>query len=546
MGEKIKNWLGRHKKAVVAAVILIALLAAIRLFFGSATPVNASGYQFVRTTTLQKTTLSDTVTVNGTVKSGQVASVTVQDSAKTYKVSTVNVAVGDTVRKGDVIATLDTSDLLKEIETAQQDYNDTLAQAQKEYDRALDTYNVELVRHQNNLIDLQEKIDKAEENLSEITENYQNTDPVYKAAADNYQRVEYYYHLYKDQIAEKQAQVTAKTTEAQNAEANWNANGKPMEGEAYNWYTGSREALATAQAELSALQSACSAPELGLYSWEEIVRAYESVDQLLDQVENAHDAYDDEKNYPQLKSAAQSLEDAQDRLEQAQRTPDTLENLQNTLDACTLTATMDGTVTALNATVGSACAGEVATIQDTGYLTVEVTIPPNQIPHVAVGMACRITSDATGQAEITGTLARIDPVANEQGSFGATVNVTGAPENLLIGIQAQVEIIISEKENVFCVPIDAVGTAQDGSRYVLRRTGGEGVNMTFEEVPVTTGDANDFYTEIDGDLAEGDVIRASANLTEGIENGAPAPEAGPGEMIVVSDGRGGPAGGGPR
>ncbi len=165
-------------------------------------------------------------------------------------------------------------------------------------------------------------------------------------------------------------------------------------------------------------------------------------------------------------------------------------------------------------------------------------------------MQCNITSYATGDAEITGTLTRIDPVANENGAFTATVTVNGSDSGLLIGISAQVEIIINQKDNIFTVPRDAIGTREDGSTYVLRKTGGEGVDMTFEEVDVTTGDANDYYIEISGDdLNEGDVIRASSDLTQGIESsnatesledmlsGQMAVTAGPAE--------GGPAGGGP-
>ena len=33
-------------------------------------------------------------------------------------------------------------------------------------------------------------------------------------------------------------------------------------------------------------------------------------------------------------------------------------------------------------------------------------------------MSCTVSSDATGDAEITGTLTQIDPVANDQGTFG--------------------------------------------------------------------------------------------------------------------------------
>mgnify|MGYP006876722260 CR=1 FL=1 len=59
------------------------------------------------------------------------------------------------------------------------------------------------------------------------------------------------------------------------------------------------------------------------------------------------------------------------------------------------------------------------------------------------------------------------------------VTVNGQDSGLLVGIPAKVEIVISTKDNVFTVPRDAVGTNDDGSTYVLRKTGGEGVDMTF-------------------------------------------------------------------
>ena len=151
------------------------------------------------------------------------------------------------------------------------------------------------------------------------------------------------------------------------------------------------------------------------------------------------------------------MEDSATKLEQAQRTPDNLETLRSTLEDCTLTATMDGTITALNATVGSVCSGTVATIQNTDALVVDVTIPANSVPKLSTGMTCHITSDATGDAVIDGTLTQIDPVANDNGSFGAKVVVNGDADGLLIGISAKVEIVISEKDNVFIVPRDVVG-----------------------------------------------------------------------------------------
>ncbi len=161
-----------------------------------------------------------------------------------------------------------------------------------------------------------------------------------------------------------------------------------------------------------------------------------------------------------------------------------------------------------------------------------------------------------GQRATETTLTQIDPVANDSGTFGAKVRVNGDADDLLIGIQAKVEIVKNATDGVFTVPIDAVGTKEDGTQYVLRKTGGEGTDMTFEEVTVTTGDANDYYTVISGDdLKEGDVIRSSADLAQGIVTGSSDDSAdffftaGGDEPIGGADapagGPGGDVGGGP-
>lgn len=572
MQTKSKNWFLRHK--VLSIVLVVLLVIAVAVFFVVRNVMkNAEGlaYTFVRTTTLEKTTLTDSVTVNGTVKAGQDASVTVADAAKLYKVATVNVKVGDAVKKGDVIATLDTTELLKQIEQAELSYSDTLKSAQTSYARAADDLTVEQVKHENTLIDLQANIDAADKQLAEAQENQKKAQANYDAAksdrdalAGEYNRVSAEVQAYTDQLKTAAAAQESALAEANNALAARTAAQTELEQakstygegsaeaiaaqqkltecetrytEANNAYTSAQSNYTTAATNLQNAQSGCSVPSRGLYGFAAIEAAFKQADSLLTQYEtaletakkttesaekalkSAHDAYDNEKNYSSLKTRAQNVEDAATRLSQSARTPSTLETLRDTLNSCTLTATMDGTITSLNATVGSVCTGAVATIQNTDQLTVEVTIPANSVPNVSEGMACRITSDAASGQIIHGTLVRIDPVANEKGTFGATVAVNASDAGLLIGTQAKVEIVISEKSDVFIVPMDAVDINDDGSYYVLRCTGSEGIAMTFEQVPVAVGDSNDYYVEISGaGLHVGDVIRSSTNLNEGIES----------------------------
>ena len=493
------GWVKRHKKLTIFLVIMLVVALVLVNVLGKTGKAAADSYQFVRTTVLTKTTLSDTVSVTGTVKAGSSASVTASDSVKTYKVTAVNVAVGDTVRKGDVIATLDTTDVEKQIANAQLQLSDTQTDARKNYTQAVEDQTT-------NLATAQESLDKAQKNYDTlgIDDYYTSMASVANSGKTNCEIVTDWYTRYAEEIAGYEntlANLNIQLTQAQ--QDGDTARADDLQGQIAD-YT-SRENIAKGQ---------CSIPVLGLQGFDAVSQAYNKIEQYREALEQAQQSYRNSAT-----SASRSVDNAETKLEQSQREDDTLTNLQTALENCTLTATMDGTITALDATVGAVCSGTVATIQDVDNLTVEVTIPASSVGRLKTGLQCNITSDATDDT-VTGTLTRIDPVANDSGSFGATVTVNGQDSGLLVGIPAKVEIVISAKDNVFTVPRDAVGTNDDGSTYVLRKTGGEGVDMTFEQVAVTEGDTNDYYVEITGDdLNEGDVIRATADLTQGIESG---------------------------
>lgn len=522
------HWVKRHKKLTIFLVIVLLIIAFVVNVLGRTAAASAAlTYQFVRTTTLQKTSLTDSVSVTGTIASGSTASVTASDSVKTYRVTSVNVAVGDTVKKGDVIATLDTTDVEKQIENAQESYNDSLESAQTSYDQSVED-------QATNLAQLQEKLAKAQQDYDTLgLERYSSMQDASMADKTNREIVEYYYGLFAEKIAGLENTVANLQIQLTNAQRDGNADQQQsIQGQVTDY-----------QSQLSVAKGQCNIAELDLHGFDTISQYYNQIEQYREALDQAQQAYDSA-----VTTNSRNVENAETKLEQASRTSDTLSDLQSTLNDCTLTATMDGTITELNATVGSVCSGTVATIQDVNDLTVEVTIPASSVGKLSTGMQCNITSDATGDTVVTGTLTRIDPVANSEGTFGATVTVNGADSGLLIGISAQVEIIINQKSDVFTVPRDAVGTYEDGTTYVLRKTGGEGVDMTFEEVTVTTGDSNDYYIEISGDdLNEGDVVRSSSDLTQGIETTTEEAAGMMGGQMVVTDGgamAAAPAGGG--
>ena len=70
------GWVKRHKKLTIFLVIVLVAALVLVNVLGKTDKAVADSYQFVRTTVLTKTTLSDTVSVTGTVKAGSSASVT--------------------------------------------------------------------------------------------------------------------------------------------------------------------------------------------------------------------------------------------------------------------------------------------------------------------------------------------------------------------------------------------------------------------------------------------------------------------------------------
>ena len=460
------GWFKQHKK-FTALLVVLALAAAIVLrFLPQKGAAQGSTVSFVRTTTLQKTSLENSVSTTGTVESANVSTVTTDLK---YTVKSVNVQVGDTVQAGDVICTLDTEDLeaydkaLKSYNEAKKDYDDAVTAVDDAEDDYYDSWD-DLNAAVNQVSALQAEYDRAENELSDALS-------AYNAALTTY---------------------GAGSPEALAAETTY----KEKQGAAQDAQT----ALENAQ-KTTGYQSLVQAKDQAVAAWEQAKTAKEQAEK-------------------QLETASESLDTAKKNLDKS-GSSDTLEDLQEQLTKCTLTAETSGTVTSLNATVGSICSDTVATIQDTNALKIAVTIQEYDVPNVSIGMKARITSDAT-DGEISGTLTQISPTAtaatggqsssSSSGTFSAEVSVDGASSGLLIGMNANVEIVQSTTDNVFVVPYDAVGTEDDGTKYVMVKTGGDGADATFEKVTVTTGAENDYYIEISGDaLSEGMEVRSSAS-----------------------------------
>ncbi len=421
MKQKIAKPKNKKKKIIISVIAIILVIAlAVGGVFIYKSKSNTQTYSFVRTTTLSKGSLDNTVSTTGSVSSYDVYDVT---TSLEYKVKSVNVAVGDEVKAGDTIVTLDTTQLEKQIATAKKSIAKQVKSAKLSYSSAKQSY-------------------------SDAKSDYESAKKTLATA----------------KTALEEAKTSETTTSAQNDNFNTDTSTSAYE-KAEETYSNAKSALKQAKTALT--------------------QAKNQLAQAKEEVSNASDSSE-------------------------------LEELEDNLEACTLTSNIDGTVTSLSAKVGATCKDTVAEIQNMSSLQIDITIEESDINDVSTGMTCKITTDADDNT-YSGTLTQIDPIASNDGSFGATVTVDDSNTALKIGMNASVEIVLSSSDDVYQVPIDAVGSDDTGS-FVYRKTGGSGVDMTFEKVYVTTGEKNDYYIEIDSDnLNDGDVIRSSSDLSQGIE-----------------------------
>lgn len=514
------RWIKRHKVLFVLAVVIltVGIFVGIKLL-GANAQADKAVYSFVRTTTLTKGNLDDAVSATGTVGSANTSTVSYSAAGgvASPKIKTVNVAVGDAVKAGDVVVTLDSSDIQESITKEKESLTEKIADAQEKYDAALTAYNKAVstaTDYETTVANAKTALTAAQSAYESAAANVASFQSAYNAA---YAAQEAAGREYNTRQSELLAAQSAYDAAAAAAAAD------PTNSELVAAADAANAALANAQAALAAAQSAYQTAETETQAKQAALTAAKAACNY-DAYEKAYSAA--QTGYTQSRSTLDQYEKTvntcADTVTQTKKsltsaaTSDTLESLQESLEGCSLTAETDGKVTGLTASVGASPSGTIATIQDTDDLKISITIEESDINDVSVGMRCLITSDATDDT-IEGILSQIDPVAGQSGSFGAEVKVTGNSSGLLIGMNATVQIVKNSTADCFMVPIDAVGE-ENGQSFVYRQTGGEGVDMTFEKVSVTTGASNDYYIEISGDdLAENDVIRSSADLTQGVE-----------------------------
>lgn len=213
-------------------------------------------------------------------------------------------------------------------------------------------------------------------------------------------------------------------------------------------------------------------------------------------------------------SAKLSLEDAQN----------SLENKQKALEDYTIKSPIAGTIITKTSKVGdkldsTSAKTALCRIYDLSYLTMDLSVDELDISKVSVGQKVSITADAVEGKTFTGEVTKVNisgTTTNGVTAYPVTVKITDT-EGLLPGMNVTSEIVLESVTNVLAVPVDAISrgnmilVCKDPSKLktsdgTALATDKSGIPEGFEYVKVTLGVNNDEYIEVTNGLSEGDTI----------------------------------------
>jgi HlyD family secretion protein len=440
---------------IVVVVVIIAAFFVIRQMTASPAPAAS-----VQTTTVQRGNLAATVSAAGNVSAPNQVAAAFETSTLNVsgRVAKVNVKVGDTVKTGQVLMEVDTSQLTLALQTAQSN----LASAQVSYDQTKSDLNFALRTAKASFDSAQSNLDAA------IASNTQNPNSL---------------------IVAKASLDTALVT-LQKAQGDYNT-------VAWRGDVGMTSQAAALQSATIAYQSALAsyniaAAKINDSSLKSAQATYTNAQVSLEQAQ---------KNLATKLALAQAtLDNAKLEVEQAQR------NLEN----AKLVAPYAGIVSAVNYGVGDRATGTAVTIVDLSLLQVKVTVAEVDVAKIKLGQTATMTLDALTGKTYNAKVIAISPVGTiTQGvvNYTVTLEITNSDGSIKPSMTANLTLEVERRDNVLLIPTRAIRT-QGTQKTVTVVYKGQNI-----PTQVNVGLTNDQSAEITSGLQEGDVVVINTTQT---------------------------------
>lgn len=535
----LKPFLRKNGKKLVAVLVVLVLLIALFAPKGKKKAVSAET-QYT-TVSPENRDITNVYSASGTLSAAN--AYTVKPLVK-GEVLTADFEVGDTVEKGDVLYTIDSSDVISGVEKAALNLN----QAQRSYDDAVDAQyirtdiggtvasfkvrvgdvvtagqEVAAIRDDTTLLLSLEfpAADAANFTVGQGAEVL--LDSTFEAIGGTVQSVSGADTLSNGNLLVRTVTIAVKNTGNLTAAQAATATINGVSALSSARFSYQREQTVTAQQ--NGIVSALCVKE-GAQVSADTALIQLSGDNLTKQVQNASDS---------LRSAELSVEDTQKQV-----------------DDYTITAPISGTIISKDVKVGDTVGTSASSVEtmcviyDMSYLEMTLNVDELEILSIKEGQEATITADAIPNQTFRGVVTSVSKSGTTTGgttTYPVTIRIDEMGD-LLPGMNATAEIVTESAEDTLSVPNEAIVR---GNYVLVTKDSPSAANaddsMTAPEgyvyVKVTTGVSDDDYIAVTSGLQAGDTVAYNSALNVSGSSG---------EVQFVVDGGdmgGAPAGGGP-
>jgi len=192
-----------------------------------------------------------------------------------------------------------------------------------------------------------------------------------------------------------------------------------------------------------------------------------------------------------------------------------------TLNQAEISAPFDGVLTVREIKIGDQVVPGTPAfrIDDLSSLLVDLEVSEVDINQIREGQEVSLTFDAIGGKEYFGEIIEVGLVGNQQEgivNFTVTIELSNADKEVRPGMTSAVNIIVGQIDNVLMVPNRAVRVVDKQHVVYVLNSGG-----TLKLVEILLGASSDVYSEVlEGELEVGDTILlnpSSSIFDQGIE-----------------------------
>lgn len=229
--------------------------------------------------------------------------------------------------------------------------------------------------------------------------------------------------------------------------------------------------------------------------------------------DNAYTNYENAKQLFELGAVSQSdLNQLKMAYENANNT---LRQAQMAMDYATVTAPISGTITMVNANVGSFATASAPMFEIANVDTLEISTGINEqnVSKIKIGQEVLLKIHSVSDKWMSGTITEISKVMNAQTkNYPVTIALANKDDDLVAGMYAEVQVAVEHAEDVLVIPVDAIVYKEAKPVAFVAQADG-----TVKEKALTLGiNDGDNYVVTKG-LQAGDqiVVKGNGNLVEG-------------------------------